>query len=51
MNLYKYGLRTEKAFLRPPPQVKEFLPQNPNPEKLTYATGLARPLPSEPSAG
>src|SRR5437764_336766 len=35
--LYKYGLRTEKAFLQPPPQVKEFLPQNPNPEKLTYA--------------
>src|SRR5438128_12241226 len=34
--LYKYGLRTEKAFLRPPPQVKEFLPQNPNPELLTY---------------
>ena len=35
-SLYKYGLRTEKSFLRPPPQVKEFLPQNPNPEKLTY---------------
>ena len=35
--LYKYGLRTEKAFLQPPPQVKEFLPQNPNPETLTYA--------------
>src|SRR5438876_3023590 len=35
--LYKYGLRTEKAFLQPPPQVKEFLPQNPSPEKLTYA--------------
>ena len=35
--LYKYGLRTEKSFLRPPPQVKEFLPQNPNPETLTYA--------------
>jgi len=35
-SLYTYGLRTEKAFLRPPPQVKEFLPQNPNPEKLTY---------------
>ena len=34
--LYKYGLRTEKAFLRPPPQVKEFLPQNPNPELLSY---------------
>src|SRR5436309_13485555 len=34
---YKYGLLTEKAFLRPPPQVKEFLPQNPKPEKLTYA--------------
>src|SRR5437588_9426636 len=36
-SLYKYGLRTEKAFLRPPPQVKEFLPQNPNPETLSYA--------------
>src|SRR5436305_2956004 len=36
-SLYKYGLRTEKAFLRPPPQVKEFLPQNPKPDKLTYA--------------
>jgi hypothetical protein len=36
-SLYRYGLRTEKAFLRPPPRVKEFLPQNPNPEKLTYA--------------
>jgi len=35
--LHKYGLRTEKAFLQPPPQVREFLPQNPNPEKLTYA--------------
>jgi len=35
-SLYKYGLRTEKSFLRPPPQVKEFLPQNPNPEKLSY---------------
>ena len=34
--LYKYGLRTEKAFLRPAAQVREFLPQNPNPEKLTY---------------
>jgi hypothetical protein len=36
-SLHKYGLRTEKAFLRPPPQVKEFLPQNPSPETLTYA--------------
>src|SRR5438477_5506368 len=35
--LYKYGLRTEKSFLRTPKQVKEFLPQNPNPETLTYA--------------
>src|SRR5919198_2459224 len=35
-SLYRYGLRTEKPFLRPPPRVKEFLPQNPNPEKLTY---------------
>src|SRR5437868_444878 len=35
--LHRYGLRTEKAFLRPPPQVKEFLAQNPNPETLTYA--------------
>jgi hypothetical protein len=36
-SLHKYGLRTEKSFLRPPPQLKEFLPQNPNPDKLTYA--------------
>src|SRR6202011_4924334 len=35
-SLHKYGLRTEKSFLRPPPQVKEFLPQNPKPETLTY---------------
>jgi len=35
-NLHKYGLRTEKSFLRPPPQLKEFLPQNPDPETLTY---------------
>src|SRR5438552_7041882 len=35
-SLYKYGLRTEKSFLQPPPQVKEFLPQNPHPETLTY---------------
>src|SRR5258708_7311533 len=34
--LHKYGLRTEKSFLRPPPQLKEFLPQNPDPETLTY---------------
>jgi hypothetical protein len=36
-SLYKYGLRTEKSFLRPPPQVKAFLPQNPNPEPITSA--------------
>ena len=35
-SLHKYGLRTEKSFLQPPPQVKEFLPQNPKPEILTY---------------
>src|SRR5207248_3568671 len=35
-SLHKYGLRTEKSFLRPPPPVKEFLPQNPKPETLTY---------------
>ena len=35
-SLYKYGLRTEKSFVRPPPPVKEFLPQSPNPETLTY---------------
>lgn len=37
-SFYKYGLRTEKAFLRPAPEIREFLPQNPNPEKLNYAT-------------
>lgn len=34
--LHRYGLRTDKSFLHPPPQLKEFLPQNPNPETLTY---------------
>lgn len=36
-SFYKFGLRTEKAFLRPVPEIREFLPQNPNPETLTYA--------------
>jgi hypothetical protein len=36
-SLYRYGLRTERAFGRQPPQVRELLPQNPKPEKLTYA--------------
>jgi hypothetical protein len=40
-SLHKHGLRTEKAFLRTPPQVKEFLPQNPNPEILTYEAARA----------
>src|SRR5438552_2790640 len=35
-SLYKYGLRTEKSFLRPPPQVKQFLPQNLHPKTLAY---------------
>jgi hypothetical protein len=35
-SLYRYGLRTEKSFLRPAPRLKEFLPQNPEPETLTY---------------
>jgi hypothetical protein len=35
-SLYKYGLRTEKGFLRPPAEVREFFPQNPKPQKLTY---------------
>jgi hypothetical protein len=35
-SLYKYGLRTEKSFLRPAPQLRKFLPQNPKPETLTY---------------
>ena len=35
-SFYKFGLRTEKAFLRPVPEIREFLPQNPNPETLTY---------------
>ncbi len=36
--LHRQGLRTEKSFLRPPTQVKEFLPQNPAPETATYTT-------------
>lgn len=36
-SLHKYGLRTERMFLRPSPEVKQFLPQNPTPERLNYA--------------
>jgi hypothetical protein len=36
-NLYKYGLRTERAFVRPNLPGRPLLPQNPEPEKLTYA--------------
>src|SRR5947209_14817267 len=35
-SMYRYGLRTEKAFLRVPEELKELFPQNPTPEKLTY---------------
>ncbi|HEY1064511.1 MAG TPA: hypothetical protein VGE52_00315 [Pirellulales bacterium] len=33
---YRYGLRTERTFLRTAPEIRELLPQNPNPETLTY---------------
>lgn len=36
-SLYKYGLRTERSFVRPAPQIRQLLPQNPNPEKIDYA--------------
>lgn len=36
-SLYRYGLRTERAFRGQPPELRELLPQNPHPEKLTYA--------------
>ena len=35
-SLYRYGLRTERHFLRVFPQVRELAPQNPDPEKFTY---------------
>jgi hypothetical protein len=35
--LYRNGLRTERAFGGLPQQLHEIVPQNPNPEKLTYA--------------
>jgi hypothetical protein len=36
-SLYRYGLRTERAFVGPDPAIRELLPQNPNPEKIDYA--------------
>ncbi len=36
-NLYKYGLRTEGAFRGLPAPIREVLPQNPNPETISYA--------------
>lgn len=35
--LYRYGLRTERSFVRPAPQIREVWPQNPAPEKIDYA--------------
>jgi hypothetical protein len=35
-SLHKYGLRTEGAFRGAPPEIREVLPQNPNPEKMSY---------------
>ena len=36
-SLHKYGLRTERAFRGMPAQVRQLLPQNPKPEKVSYA--------------
>jgi len=36
-SMYRYGLRTERSFVRPVPQIRELLPQNPHPEKIDYA--------------
>lgn len=36
-SLYRYGLRTERSFVRPAPQIRELWPQNPKPEKIDYA--------------
>ncbi|MGA2253690.1 MAG: hypothetical protein ABSG53_03435 [Thermoguttaceae bacterium] len=36
-SLYRYGLRTERFFIQPVPQIRELLPQNPHPEKIDYA--------------
>lgn len=35
-SLYKHGLRTQRAFRGAPQEVRDLLPQNPNPEKITY---------------
>jgi hypothetical protein len=36
-SLYRHGLRTERAFIRPAPEIRELWPQNPKPEKIDYA--------------
>jgi hypothetical protein len=36
-DLYQHGLRTERAFRNQPPEIRELLPQNPNPKPLDYA--------------
>src|SRR5208337_448745 len=36
-SMYRYGLRTERSFIRPAPQIRELLPQNPQPAKIDYA--------------
>ncbi|WP_339750078.1 hypothetical protein [uncultured Rubinisphaera sp.] len=36
-SLYRYGLRTERSFVEPHPEIRELWPQNPKPEKIDYA--------------
>lgn len=36
-SLYKYGLRTEGTFRGMPPEVRALLPQNRNPEEISYS--------------
>lgn len=36
-SLYRHGLRTERSFIRPAPEIRELWPQNPTPEKIDYA--------------
>jgi hypothetical protein len=36
-SLYRYGLRTERSFVRPAPEIRELWPQNPKPEMIDHA--------------
>jgi hypothetical protein len=37
-SMYRYGLRSERSFIRPVPQIRELLPQNPRKSRMKMSS-------------